>query len=38
MGRGAALSCSSVMGPSVAPKKTVWLMSWRMPPPEPIGW
>jgi len=25
-----------VIGPSLAPKKTVPALSWRMPPPEPI--
>jgi len=35
---GAFASCSSVMGPSVAPKSTVRSVIWRMPPPLPIDW
>ena len=35
---GAAWSWSVVIGPSVAPKNTVWLVSWRMPAPEPSDW
>ena len=36
--RARTFSCSSVIGPSVAPKNTVWFRSWRMPPPDPIDW
>src|ERR1700686_4008502 len=31
-------SCSSDMGPSLAPKSTVPFKTWRMPPPLPIDW
>src|SRR5450759_4668949 len=31
-------SCSSAMGPSLAPKSTVPVKTWRMPPPLPIDW
>jgi hypothetical protein len=33
-----ACSWSGVIGPSVAPKKTVWFVSCRIPPPDPIDW
>jgi hypothetical protein len=33
---GRRLQLLVVIGPSVAPKNTVWLVTWRMPPPEPI--
>ena len=36
IGTGADLSCSSLIGPSVAPKSTVPSSTWRMPPPLPI--
>src|SRR5579863_4795869 len=32
----ACANCSSVMGPSLAPKSTVPASTWRMPPPLPI--
>ena len=35
---GAAFNCSSVIGPSVAPKSTVRAVIWRMPPPLPMDW
>ena len=38
MGILAAASCSSVIGPSVAPKSTVPSVTCRMPPPLPIDW
>ena len=38
IGPGAAFNCSSFIGPSVAPKNTVWFVSCWMPPPEPIDW
>ena len=31
-------SCSSVIGASVAPKSTVFLVNCAMPPPLPIDW
>ena len=33
-----AAMAESVIGPSVAPKSTVWSENWRMPPPEPMDW
>ena len=38
MGVFACESCSSVMGPSLAPKSTVPSSTWRMPPPLPMDW
>src|SRR5437867_10734683 len=37
IGPGADFSCSSVIGPSLAPKNTVWEINCLIPPPEPIG-
>ena len=34
----ASASCWSVIGPSVAPKSTVWSEMALMPPPEPMDW
>jgi hypothetical protein len=35
---GALFNCSSFIGWSLAPKKTVRLISCRMPAPEPTDW
>ena len=36
--RFASVSCAAVRGASVAPKSTVRLVIWLIPPPEPMDW